>query len=68
MKKAFILAALAVIVAAAFLAGSRQGKAQYDAVRDAADSVWNDRTVKKIRKRATKKFQRAVKRAQKQLG
>jgi len=68
MKKAFILAALTVIVVASFLAGSRQGRAQYDAVRDAAGSVWNDRTVKKIRKRASKKFRRAVKRAQKQLG
>jgi hypothetical protein len=54
-----------VIAVAAYVLGARAGRERYDQMRKAVTSFWNDPTVKKARKEASREAQKARKAVQK---
>jgi hypothetical protein len=54
-----------VIAAAAYILGARAGRERYNQITKAVTSFWNDPTVKKARKEASKEAQKARKAVQK---
>jgi hypothetical protein len=54
-----------VIAVAAYVLGARAGRERYEQMRKAVTSFWNDPTVKKARKDASREAQKARKALQK---
>ena len=54
-----------VIAALAYVLGARAGRERYDQISKAVTSFWNDPTVKKARKEASREAQKARKAVQK---
>ncbi|MFF1572731.1 hypothetical protein ACFVWR_08295 [Leifsonia sp. NPDC058292] len=55
------------IAAAAYVLGARAGRERYNQITKAVTSFWNDPTVKKARKDASKEAHKARKAVQKKL-
>ncbi len=61
MKKFITLTVVLTVAAIAYIAGTKAGRARYRAIQSAADAVWNDREVRKLRGRVDKRVRKAIK-------
>jgi hypothetical protein len=59
---------VAALMAAAYIAGTKAGTKRYGEISSAAKKVWNDPGLKKVRKRAYAKVEKAANRAAKKIG
>ncbi|MDX2377680.1 hypothetical protein M4I32_12795 [Microbacterium sp. LRZ72] len=64
-KKKLLIIGLAIALIVAVKSGAKQGAVRYAGAKDAAEAVWNDRNVKKIRKQAGKHYKKGAHKAEK---
>jgi hypothetical protein len=61
MRKFFTLLLLGVVAFVAYTYGAKAGKGRYNEIRNELDSIWNARGMKKVRKQAMKRAEKAAK-------
>lgn len=61
MRKFFTLLAIGVIALVAYTYGAKAGRGRYREIQAGIDALWNDPRVKKARKRAIKRADKAAK-------
>lgn len=61
MRKFFTLLAIGVIALIAYTYGAKAGRGRYREIQAGIDALWNDPRVKKARKRAIKRADKAAK-------
>jgi hypothetical protein len=59
---------IAALVGAAYVLGTKAGTKRYGEISHAAKKVWNDPGLKKVRKRAYAKVEKAANRTAKRIG
>lgn len=60
MRRFIVILLICGAAGAAYVAGTRAGRSQYRRIRSAADAVWSDPEVKKLRKRVDKRVRKAL--------
>jgi len=63
MRKFFTLTVLSIIAFVAYTYGAKAGRGRYREIQAGIDALWNDPRVKKARKQAAKRAEKAAKRA-----
>lgn len=63
MRKFFTWFVLGLVAFVAYTYGAKAGRGRYREIQAALDTLWNDPRVKKARKRAVKRGEKAAKRA-----
>ncbi|GAA4181935.1 hypothetical protein [Gryllotalpicola koreensis] len=61
MRKFFTLLMLSIIAFVAYTYGAKAGRGRYREIQASFDALWNDPRVKKARKRAVKRAEKAAK-------
>ena len=60
MKKFMIIVLVSAVGAAAYIAGSKAGRARYKQISGTASAFWNDPEVRKLRARVEKRARKAA--------
>ena len=60
MRKFIVILLIVGAAGAAYVAGTKAGRSKYRKIRSAADAVWSDPEVRKLRKRVEKRVKKAV--------
>lgn len=61
MRKFFTLLVLGIIAFVAYTYGAKAGRGRYREIQAGLDALWNDPRVKKARKQAVKRTEKAAK-------
>ncbi|GAB3613123.1 hypothetical protein [Humibacter ginsengisoli] len=61
MRKFFTVLMIGVVALIAYTYGAKAGRGRYREIRAGVDAMWNDPRVKKARKRAMKRAEKAAK-------
>ncbi|GAA4184436.1 hypothetical protein GCM10022288_05140 [Gryllotalpicola kribbensis] len=61
MRKFFTLLVLSVVAFIAYTYGAKAGRGRYREIQAGIDALWNDPRVKKARKQAVKRAEKAAK-------
>jgi hypothetical protein len=61
MRKFFTVLTIGVVALIAYTCGAKAGRGRYREIRAGIDAMWNDPHVKKARKRAMKRAEKAAK-------
>jgi hypothetical protein len=61
MRKFFTLLVLGIIAFVAYTYGAKAGRGRYREIQAGIDALWNDPRVKKARKQAVKRAEKAAK-------
>lgn len=67
MPKPIVWLLVAVIGAVAYVAGTKAGQSRYREISSVAKQVWDDPSLSKARKNASKAIEKAAKKASKKL-
>jgi hypothetical protein len=63
MRKLFTFLVLGIVGFVAYTYGAKAGRGRYREIQASLDALWNDPRVKKARKQAVKRAEKAAKRA-----